>query len=240
MKRSFIKYYLLTFLLLSEKSGFGQMTLSRMIDLPYGKLYSVTADTIKHIFQSEIKTLKGDFYGTYKMKAENIEFDYYGSADFTIQYAKDSLVAAKVEFTFYSDDTIEFRRLLNTLLSDFSNSSNLKILKEYGVLNVAKIQSYINKNCILTTTKTDSRYKPINVEFLGRSFWAIYELGNYTQKFIEINVNLVELHQHNLSNGSNSNYHGGAVILSLEVTSEALQDLKRRVESFDTIQYKQL
>lgn len=216
---------------------FGQVTLAQLTQLPYGAVYASSSTEVKSLFAGKAKIMKGDFFNAYRIEAENISFDFFGVGDFQVQYAKDTLVSASVEFDFTSPDTAKFSRLLTTLVSEFKLNGNLKQLKQYGMLQPAEILPYINKHCVENKSKSAPGYMPINTKFLGQSIWAIYQNGTYTGKFVRVYVQLTEQHNNGSENGVSYRYDGGVAELVLEVKSAKLQDLANRLEDLNVSHY---
>ena len=79
--------------------------------------------------------------------ARNVTFNYYGNADYTFQYVKDKLVSIKLLFSFEAKDTMKFRRLYKTLVSDLNNDQSKDLLKQYSDLNQKDVFDYIKAHC---------------------------------------------------------------------------------------------
>jgi predicted aspartyl protease len=231
---------ILAFFFISPLFAHSQLDLGKMMDVRLGETFSSSKSDIKAIFTQKPQVMKADFFGAYRIEYENVPFNYYGDANYTFQYAKDTLVSIKVEFSFKANDTVKFRRLYNTLLTELNADPSKKLLKQYSNLNAQKIFSYVKVNCITNTPKSDINYKPINTKFLGQNFWAIYKNGIYTGKFLRLYVQLIESHSSNTENGITTSYDGAKVEATLELTSEQLQDLKNKEEEMEVHSYKSL
>lgn len=217
-----------------------QIGLEQMTKIKLGETLSETKQTIMSMFKEKPSIMKADFFGAYRIKYDDMPFNYYGDADYTFQYVKDTLVAIKIVFSFKASDTGKFRRLYNTLLNDLNGDRSKKLLKEYSTLNPKNIFSYINANCVTTTPKDDKNYKPIKTKFLGQNFWAVYENEIYTDKFLRLYIQLTENHSSRFENGTMIKYDGAKAEAILEITSERLQDLKGKEEETEISNYRSI
>jgi len=217
-----------------------QIGLEQMTKIKLGETFAETKQAILSMFEQKPVIMKADFFGAYRIQYEDVPFNYYGNADYTFQYAKDTLVAIQVEFSFKASDTGKFRRLYNTLLNDLNSDKSKKLLKQYSTLNSKKVFPYINANCITTTPKEDINYKPIKTEFLGQNIWAVYDNEIYTDKFLRLYVQLSESHSSKSENGTTTKYDGGKAEAIFEITSERLQDLKNQEEAMEISNYRSI
>ena len=216
-------------------NGFAQLNMEQITSITLGQTFDVARPKIKAMFSQKPSITKADFFGAYRIEYENVPFNYYGDANYTFQFAKDTLVAIQINFPFRASDTSKFRRLYNTLLADLNNDNSKRLLKEYSDLNPKKIFPYVVSNCVTNTEKDDKSYKPINKKFLGQSFWAID--NSYSGKFIRIIVQLYESHSSKMENGKTSRYDGCIVEATIEITSERYQDLKNQEEELEFSNY---
>ena len=212
---------------------FSQPSLDQLVNLNFGETFAQSKPKIKSLFSQKPSILKADFFGAYRIEFEDVPFNYYGNGNYSFHYAKDTLVAAKVEFSFKPTDTALFRRLYNTIMDDFKNDNSKKLLKQYSDLNSEKIFSYIKANCKITSEKNDEGYKPINTKFLGQNFWALYDNSIYTGKVLRLTVQLIEIHSSQTKNGRTTRYDGGAVEVTFEIFNEELQYLKNKLEEME-------
>ena len=229
-----------TIFLKTSPSVFSQLTLDQMINIKLGETFNESKQQIKSMFTEKAKIMKADFFGAYTIEYENVPLNYYGDANYTFQYAKDTLVSVKVEFSFIAKDTAKFRRLYNTLLTDLRNDNSKKPLKQYSDLSAKKIFPYVNANCITTTQEDDKNYKPIKSKFLGQNFYSIYNNSIYSGKFLRLFVEVYERHSSISENGTTTRYDGGVVEATLELTNERLQDLKNIEEEMEISNYHSL
>ncbi len=216
--------------------GHSQLSLEQMINITLGETFKESKDNIKAMFTKKAQITKADFFGAYRIEYENVPFDYYGDANYTFQYAKDTLVSIKVDFSYTANDTIKFRRLYNTLINDLKNDNSKKILSQYSDLNKINIFPYISKNCILNTEEDNKNYKPIKSKFLGQNFYSIYNSIN-TGKFLRLYVQVYERHVKKIENEKTTKYDGGVVEATLELTSEKFQNLKNKEEEMEISEY---
>lgn len=230
----------LTVILIISASAFSQLSLDQMINIKLGATFAESKQQIKSMFTQKAKIMKADFFGAYRIEYESVPLNYYGDAYYTFQYAKDTLVSIKVEFTFFAPDTIKFKRLYNTLINDLNTDKSKKLLKQYSDLNASNIFKYVSSNCITTTPKGDEKYKPIKTKFLGQNFWSINSNYSNAGKFLRAYVELAEIHMSNSENGRTTKYDGGEVVLTLELTSERFQDLKNKEEEMEISNYHSL
>jgi aspartyl protease family protein len=221
-------------------SAFPQLSLDQMININLGSTFAESKQQIKSMFTQKAKIMKADFFGAYRIEYESVPLNYYGDGYYTFQYAKDTLVSIKVEFTFFAPDTIKFKRLYNTLINDLNTDKSKSLLKQYSDLNASNIFKYVSSNCITTTSKDDENYKPIKSKFLGQNFWSINNNYSNAGKFLRAYVELAEIHMSNSENGRTTKYHGGEVILTLELTSERFQNLKNKEEEMEISNYHSL
>ena len=217
-----------------------QLSLEEMININLGETFTDSKQKIKSMFSQKAKIMKADFFEAYRIEYENVPFDYYGDAYYTFQYAKDTLVSVKIEFIFFAPDTIRFRRLYNTLIDDLNADRAKKLLKQYSDLNTYKIFQYVNSNCIMTSPKDDKNYKPIKTKFFGQNFWSINNNYINAGKFLRVYVQLAEIHMSNIEYGRSTEYDGGEVVVTLELTSEQFQDLKGKEEDMEMSNYRSL
>lgn len=194
------------------------------------------------MFTQKAQISKADFLGAYRIEYEDAPFNYYGDANYTFQYVKDTLVSVKVEFSFNAPDTVKFRRLYNTILNELKNDNSKKLSKQHSDLNAQKLFSYINANCRTTTDKDDKNYKPIKTKFLGQNVWALYDNSYYIGKALRLYIELVEVHSSESDDGTISGriitYDGCQLIVTLELLSERYQDLKNKEEEMETSYYR--
>jgi aspartyl protease family protein len=146
------------------------------------------------------------------------------------------LVSVKVEFSFQAPDTVKFRRLYNTILSEFKTDNSKRPLKQS--LNSKQIFSYIKTNCITTTEKDDKNYKPINKKFFGENAWALDNNSYYTGNILLLYVQLSEIHSSKSENGITTRYDGGIVDVVFEVFSEQYQILKIKEAELEISKYR--
>lgn len=217
--------------------GYSQLNLEQMINIKLGATFNDSKNKIEEMFSQKPTIMQSDFFGAYTITYENTPFSYYGNADYTFQYAKDSLVSINVEFKFYAADTNKFRRLYNTLISDLNSDKSKKLLKQYSNLNSRKIFDYVKSQCITTTGKDDKNYKPIKTKYLGQNEWGIYNNSLYTGKFLSLIIQLGEIHSFDLDYGKTTKYDGGFVDLKLTLTNEEFQDLNYQVYNLDISNY---
>lgn len=224
--------------------AFSQLSLDQLINIKFGETFSESKQKIKAMFSQKPSISKADFFGAYRIEYENVPFNYYGDGYYTFQYAKDTLVSAKVEFSFEAKDTVKFRRLYNTIIDEFKTDNSKILLKQYSDLNSQKIFSYIKSNCRITTEKDDKDYKPINTKFLGQNAWTLYNNSNYTGKFLRLYIQLSEVHSSKSDNGTVSGniirYDGCMLTITLELMSEKFQDLKYKEEEMEISNYRSL
>lgn len=232
--------FLLSCLLTLSLQAFPQLSLDQLANIRFGETFSQSKQKIKAMFSQKPSILKADFFGAYRIEYEDVPFNYYGDGYFTFQYAKDTLVSAKVEFSFKATDTVKFRRLYNTIMDEFKNDNSKKLLKQYSDLNSQKIFSYIKANCKITTEKDDKDYKPINTKFLGQNFWALYNNSVYTGNILRLYVQLIESHSSKSENGSTTRYDGGVVEVTFEIFNEQYQDLKNKEDEMEISNYHSL
>ena len=196
------------------------------------------------MFSEKAEIMKADFFGAYQINYDNMPLGYYGNGSYTFQYAKDTLVAIKVEFTFESKDTAIFRRLYNQLMNDFNKDKSKKLLKQYSDLNTQKIVEYVNAQCVTNTKKDDINYKPIKTKFLGQGIWGIYNNNIYTGKFLRAYVELSESHHHKTeflgTTKTTTGYDGAKIGITLELSSERFQDLNSEAERLEITKYEML
>ena len=122
--------------------AFSQLTLEQLTNINIGETFPESKPKIKALFTDKAKVMKADFFGAATIEYENASFDYYGLANYTFQYAKDTLVSVQISFPFVAKDTIKFRRLYNTLLSDLKNDNSKKLVKQISNLNAQMIFKY--------------------------------------------------------------------------------------------------
>lgn len=217
---------------------FPQLTLDQMININIGETFVESKPKIKSLFTQKPQIMKADFFGAYRIEYEKLPLEYYGNAEYTFQYAKDTLVSIKVAFTFLAPDSLGFRRLYNTLTEDLNNDKSKLLLEKYSNLNTKEIFKYINEHCKLTAPRNDQNYAPIKTKFLGENFWAIVNNSSNKGKFLRLYVHLSEIHSRKSENGSTYTFDGGGAIITLELTSEKFQTLKNREENMETLNYK--
>lgn len=227
-----------TCFLIISLQAFSQVSLDQLVNLNFGETYAKSKQRIKSLFSQKPSLMKADFLGAYRIEYEDVPFNYYGNGNYTFQYVKDTLVAAKVEFSFKSTDTVKFRRLYNTIMDEFQNDNSKKPLKQYSDLNTQKVFSYIKANCITTTPKDDKNYKPINTKFLGQNFWTLYENSVYTGNILRLYIQLIESHSTKTDNGKTIRYDGGVVKVTFEIFAEQYQDLKNKEEELEISHYQ--
>lgn len=234
-----LQLLLICFLIMSYQV-FSQLSLDQLVNINFGETFSESKQKIKSLFNQKPSIMKADFFGAYRIEYEEVPFNYYGDGYYTFQYAKDTLVSAKVEFSFEAADTVKFRRLYNTIMDEFKNDKSKMLLKQYSDLNSQKIFTYIKTNCRTTTEKDDKNYRPINTKFLGQNFWALYNNSFYTGNVLHISVQLIERHSSKTKNGRTTSYHGGVVEITFEVFSEQYQNLKNKEEEMEISNYHSL
>jgi aspartyl protease family protein len=237
MLTSKIVFSVLLWWLIISTPAFSQLSLQQLINVNLGETFSESKGTIKSMFSQKGEILKADFFGAYKIEFENAPFNYYGDADYTFQYLKDTLASVDVEFSFKAQDTIEFRRLYNTILGELKNDNSKKFLKQYSNLNSQKIFSYVAANCKTTTEKDDKNYKPINIKSLGQNFWAIYNGSFYTGRILGLFVQLGESHTSFQQYGKTIRYNGGEVEVTLRLYNEKYSDLLNKEEGMEIRNY---
>lgn len=239
MRKNNIRTIILIVLILIAFSSYSQLNMSQMIDIRLGETFQASKGKIKDMFSKKPnRIMKSDFFGAYSIEYDNTPFDFYGNCDYHFQYAKDTLVATSVKFEFHSSDTIKFARLLTTIVNDLNKDNSKKPFSQYRPLNISSIIQYVHKECLTTTDKNDKNYKPINRKFLGQNAWAIFSNSIYTGKFITLYVELAETHESNVGFGMpSSKYDGGVVSVTLELSSENLQELKNEEEGLNIRNY---
>lgn len=231
-------WLILSLFLTTSIHSFSQLNLDQLININFGQTFSESKQKIKAMFSQTPTIMKADFFGAYTIEYEDVPFNYYGDADYTFQYVKDTLVSVEVEFSFKASDTAKFRRLYNTILSEFKNDNSKKLLKQYSDLSAPKIFPYINANCRTTTEKDDKNYKPIKTKFLGQNFWALYDKTFYTGKILRLYIELIERHSSQTEKGITNRYDGGIVQVTFELFSEEFQDLKNKEEELEISGYR--
>lgn len=116
----------------------------------------------------EYTIFKGDFLNTYKITFENTPFDYYGEADYTFQYVKDTLADIEVDYNFSAYKLKDFERFLRRLINDLNSDSDKTLLRKVNTLNIEKA-ILVSKNECKETVDSDN----FNSRLLGRAIWAI-------------------------------------------------------------------
>lgn len=220
--------------------AFPQLTLDQLTNINFGETFSESKQKIKSLFNQKPSIMKADFFGAYRIEYEDVPFNFYGDGNYTFQYAKDTLVSAKVDFQFKATDTVKFRRLYNTIMDELKTDNSKKLLKQYSDLNSQKVFSYIKSNCRTTTQKDDVDYKPINTKYLGQNFWALYNNSVYTGNILRLYVQVIESHSSKTENGRITRYDGCVVEVTFEIFSEQYQDLKNKEEEMEISNYRSL
>lgn len=238
MRKNITSLILLILFITSASTGYSQLNINQMIAIRVGESFEESKPKIKEMFSQKPIIMKADFLGAYQIEYRNTSFDYYGNADYTFQYIKDTLVSTSVEFTFEASDTMKFERLLTTLINEFNNDKSKTIDKKYSDLNVPKVLQYIHRECVRTTDKMDKNYKPINKKHLGRKIWFLYNNSFYTGKFLMLTIGLGERHTHGNEGGISIDYDGGFVHLVLQIIDEKLQYLEDQAYELSNLSYK--
>lgn len=187
--------------------------------------------------EKEYTIFKGDFLNTYQIIFENTPFDYYGEADYTFQYVKDTLAGIEVDYNFSAYKLQDFERFLRQLLNDLKSDPDKTLFRNINTMNIEKLILVSKNEC-----KVSDEYHNFNSRLLGRAVWAIktnypnenrrlvvethlsagqhpfkdnqypYKLKNYsgswmTVKLILLNEKTADLYILN-ENQANSNYKG--------------------------------
>jgi aspartyl protease family protein len=165
-----IKYIILLLSLYCLPQGnFAQLNLSDFKNFNFGTTFSDTIERSKLInrFKEENKEytiLKGEFLKTYQIKFYQAPFDYYGDADYTFQYTKDTLVSFEIEYEFPEDKISNFSIFLNQIMLDFKKNS-FRLQQKHlhfdndSIVNIAKKECKRNANG--------------HEQFLAQSLWSV-------------------------------------------------------------------
>jgi hypothetical protein len=121
-------------LLILSKNCFPQLSIKQLQDLKLGESYPSSKSQIANLFTEKPSIMKGDFLGASRIIFEKVPFSYYGNCNYCFQFVKDTLVSTKVEFNFYASDTLQFKRLLTSILSDFDNDNSKVLFRQYSNL----------------------------------------------------------------------------------------------------------
>lgn len=234
------KSFALSFSLILSIQVFSQLSINQLANLNFGETFSESKLKIVSMFSQKPSIMKADFFGAYKIEYEDAPFNYYGNGNYTFQYVKDTLVSANVEFEFKAADTVNFRRLYNTIISELNNDKSKKLLKEYSDLDSKNMFAYLKTNCITTTEKNDKNYKPINTKYFGQSFWSLYDGPYYTGNILCLYIQLIESHSTKTVNGKSLKYDGCVIELVFEVFSEQYQELKNKEQEMEISNYQSL
>jgi len=98
-----IKYLTGILFLVSFSASYSQMTISKMINLPFDENYKLHEKSLKSNFETSPRFWKGDFNGAFYLQYEDVEFDNYGSADIEFHYIQNKLVSAEVKLKIYKE-----------------------------------------------------------------------------------------------------------------------------------------
>jgi hypothetical protein len=216
MKNRQCKLFITVFVsLIISLNVFAQLSFRQLTKIKFGEVFSISRPKIKSMFVESPTITKSDFLGAYKIEYENIAFDYYGNANYTFQYVKDTLVSVTIDFDFFAQDTVEFRRLLNTIIDDVNN--NKDFLRYFNDLDIQKTIIYLNKNCKTTSDKESKDYKPINTKYFGNLIGGLFEGTDYTGNKLRLYAHLYEKHIIKTKNGLTTSYDGGVANITLEI-----------------------
>lgn len=213
-------------------NSFSQLNMQQMIDIRLGETFKQSAPQIKKMFSQKSTIMKADFLGASKITYKNIPFDFYGNADYTFQYIKDTLVAIEVDFNFFSSELYKFKRLYSTLMDDISKDESKKPKKDFFNLNYKHILQEVKSECNKNSTTSGKNYKPINVKSLGSNYWDLYSNSSFSNKFLRISVSIGEsTSEGNIMTGAGK-YYGCTVHNLLKIGSYDLLNLQSQLEKF--------
>jgi len=219
-------------------SSFSQLTFAEMQNIELGQTFKDSKPAIKKMFSGKSDIWKSDFLGAYRIQYTNVPFDYYGNADYCFQYVKDTLVAIRTEFTFKESDTLNFKRLLNTVLNEFNKDKSKKILKEYSDINLKQVLQFISKKCISSTIEMKQNDGgQIDFGPIRQNVWALYNNDNYQGKFLVLYVKMGAVYHYSKEDPEKSIQDGCELILGFEITNEYFQDLKHQEENLTNTLY---
>lgn len=225
---------LLAILLTLSINCFSQLSVSKLKNIELGKTFTESKSEIKKIFSSKPLMWKADFLGAYRIEYENVPFDYYGDANINFQYVKDTLVSAKVEFSYNEKDTIKFKRLLNTIIKDFTLNKDNILLKKYSNINTIDIMKLLPKMCISGYNIPQNISKTIHFDFVQRNYWE-FENSQFTGKYLQLFIKMGKTAYYN-DNDKQDIHCGCGLVIGVEIISENLQDLKFQYEDLSNIQ----
>lgn len=171
----------------------------------------------------EYVIFKGDFLNTYKITFENTPFDYYGEADYTFQYVKDTLTDIEVDYNFPAYKLQDFERFLRQLVSDLNSDPDKTLYRKTNTLNIEKSILVSKNEC-----RVSDDYHNFNGRLLGGAVWAIKT--NYPNENRRL---VVETHlstgQHRFKDNKYpyklKNYSGSWMTVKLILLNEKTVDL---------------
>lgn len=108
-----MKYLLVIFFLAPFSGCYSQMTITKMVSLPFGENYKLHEYILKSNFGNIPKFWKGDFNGAFYLQYENIEFDNLGNADIEFHYIQNKLVSAEVKLKIYKERFGQIKSIQN-------------------------------------------------------------------------------------------------------------------------------
>lgn len=210
--------------------SFSQLNMSKITSIKLGETFKISKPKIKMLFSQKPKIKKADFLGAYKIEYESVPFDFYGDADYTFQYIKDTLVSIEVDFKFLASETYKFKRLYTTLMADISKDQSKKIMTEYSNLDYEKSVKEIEKECGKNKNTSGENYKPVNLKSLGTNYWEIYDESIFTNKFLRISVSIGEYIKMGNHQTGAGRYYGCQVHNEIKIGGYDYLDLQSQLE----------
>lgn len=225
----YTKAIVIGFMMLISSSCFSQLSMQQMINVKLGSTFKESKPEIKKLFSQQPKIKKSDFLGAYQIVYDNVSFDFYGNADYTFQFIKDTLVAIEVDFQFLSTETYEFKRLYNTLTEDIQKDKSKVPTKGTNNLDYNKILKEVELECEKNSKVLDKDYIPINIKSLGRNYWELYNNSYSTNRFLRLSVSIGELLAAGHVMTGEGKYKGCTINLLLKLSNYDYLDLQSQL-----------
>lgn len=224
-------FIIVIFTVLSNIKSYGQLKLNDLRIIRLGTLIS-ESDYVRNLFKKEPSLQKGDFLNTYRINYDNVAFDYYGNADYTFNYIKDTLSEIRIEFQFSKSEFAQLERFLKLLVSDIKKDNNKKALSKYNTLDFENVVSIAKKKCqgYSSGEEYDRKRNEIEAEHFGSSYWSVGNTLFGDRRFLKVEMAMPKGQfigtNSTLNSWQNSErYYGNWITVTISISNESLQDL---------------